>query len=209
MEQLSYISLLKGQNLKDSKREVLYWCDVLGLNDYINSPAEQLSKGNQQKVQLISALLNNPTLLVLDEPFSGLDPVNTKLIKTILEYLISQGVYIILSSHQMHVVEEYCENILILDSGKSVVQGNLNEIKKSLGYNNFLIKTSDDISNFITDDMILVNKTVDTYEFKNTADNLSHTFLKTLLENNICITRFEVKEPSLQEIFIEKVGGKK
>ena len=206
MEQLSYISLLKGQSLKEARKEVLYWCDVLGLNDYINSPAEQLSKGNQQKVQLISALLNNPTLLVLDEPFSGLDPVNTKLIKTVLEYLISQGVYIILSSHQMHVVEEYCENILILDNGNSVVQGNLNEIKKSLGSNNFLIKTSDDISKFITDDMSLVNKTVDTYEFKNTSDNLAYVFLKKLLDNNINIIQFEIKEPSLQEIFIEKVG---
>lgn len=206
MEQLSYISSLKGQNLKESKKEVLYWCDVLGLNDYINSPAEQLSKGNQQKVQLISALINNPTLLVLDEPFSGLDPVNTKLIKTVLGYLISQGVYIILSSHQMSVVEEYCENILILDNGNSVVQGNLNEIKRNLGYNNFLIKTSDDISKFITDDMKLVNKTVDTYEFINTSDNLAHTFLKKLLDNNINIIQFEIKEPSLQEIFIEKVG---
>ena len=206
MEQLSYISSLKGQTLKDSKKEVLYWCDVLGLNDYINSPAEQLSKGNQQKVQLISALLNNPTLLILDEPFSGLDPVNTKLIKTVLEYLISKGVYIILSSHQMHVVEEYCENILILNNGNSVVQGNLNEIKKNLGYNNFLIKTNDDISKFITNDMKLVNKTVDTYEFTITSENLAHAFLKKLLENNINVIQFEIKEPSLQEIFIEKVG---
>jgi len=206
MEQLCYISSLKGQGVKESRKEVLYWCDVLGLNDYINSPAEQLSKGNQQKVQLISALLNNPTLLILDEPFSGLDPVNTKLIKTVLEYLISQGVYIILSSHQMHVVEEYCENILILNNGSSVVQGNLNEIKRSLGYNNFIIKTSDDISKFITDDMKLINKTVDTYEFKNSSDNSAHTFLRKLLENNINIIQFEIKEPSLQEIFIEKVG---
>lgn len=206
MEQLSYIASLKGQTSKEAKKEVLYWCDVLGLNDYINSPAEQLSKGNQQKVQLISALLNNPTLLVLDEPFSGLDPVNTKLIKTVLEFLISKGVYIILSSHQMHVVEEYCENILILDNGNSVVQGNLNEIKRNLGYNNFLIKTSDDISKFITDDMKLVNKTVDTYEFTITSDNLAHAFLRKLLENNINIIQFEIKEPSLQEIFIEKVG---
>lgn len=206
-EQLIYLGMLKGLTFRNSRQAANYWCNKFNLLEYMNSPAEQLSKGNQQKVQLITALLNEPNLLILDEPFSGLDPVNANLIKEILEKLIENGTYVILSTHQMHTVEEFCEDILILNKGKCIVYGNLREIKKTFGKNNFVIETPNDISSLIPKDFVLLNKSVNTYEFKIESEIQANNFLKMLLENNILVDKFEIREPSLQEIFIKKVGA--
>lgn len=207
-EQLIYLSMLKGLSWSNARYATNYWCNKFGLLNNINSPVEQLSKGNQQKVQLITSVINDPQLLIVDEPFSGLDPVNTEIIKEVLEDFIKKGTYIILSTHQMHTVEEFCKDILILDKGKTILQGDLREIKNNFGKSNFIIKTPNDITNLIPKDMVLLNKTVDTYEFKTSSEMQASNFLQILLKNNICIDKFEKKEPSLQEIFIKKVGAK-
>lgn len=208
-DQLMYFATLKGMNKSEAIKAIEYWCEKLDIYEYINKPAEQLSKGNQQKVQLIISIIHNPELLVLDEPFSGLDPVNTQIIKGVIEELISKGTYIILSSHQMSVVEEYCRDILILNKGKTVVKGNLADIKKSYGKTNLLVKTYDDISKILPKGIEIIDKNVNSYEFKITNQDMPKEFLKTLVENNINIDKFEVKEPSLHEIFIDKVGEAK
>lgn len=208
-DQLMYFATLKGMNKSEAIKAIEYWCEKLDIYEYINKPAEQLSKGNQQKVQLIISIIHNPELLVLDEPFSGLDPVNTQIIKGVIEELISKGTYIILSSHQMPVVEEYCRDILILNKGKTVVKGNLADIKKSYGKTNLLVKTYDDISKILPKGIEIIDKNVNSYEFKITNQDMPKEFLKTLVENNINIDKFEVKEPSLHEIFIDKVGEAK
>lgn len=208
-DQLMYFATLKGMNKSEAIKAIEYWCEKLDIYEYINKPAEQLSKGNQQKVQLIISIIHNPELLVLDEPFSGLDPVNTQIIKGVIEELISKGTYIILSSHQMSVVEEYCRDILILNKGKTVVKGKLADIKKSYGKTNLLVKTYDDISKILPKGIEIIDKNVNSYEFKITNQDMPKEFLKTLVENNINIDKFEVKEPSLHEIFIDKVGEAK
>lgn len=177
------------------------------MSQYLNMTAEQLSKGNQQKIQLISAFVNNPELLFLDEPFAGLDPINIEIIKEAIHTLLKQGTYIILSTHQMSVVEEYCKNILLIDKGNCLLEGSLLDIKKEYGYSNILIKSHDNIINLLPKDIEIVNKTVDTIEIKNTVN--SQSLLEKLVKDKVNIEKFEIKEPSLQEIFIKKVGENK
>lgn len=197
--------MLKGLSYQNSKHAMEYWCDKFRVYEYINSPVEQLSKGNQQKIQIITTLLNDPQLLILDEPFSGLDPVNTQIIKEILEEFAKKGAYIVLSTHQMHTVEEFCKDILILNKGQAVLQGSLRKIKEEYGKNNIIIKTPNNIEKLIPKDITLIDKTIDTYEFKIQSEGQANKFLAMLLSNDIFIDKFEIKEPSLQEIFINKV----
>ena len=152
------------------------------------------------------AVIHKPELLILDEPFSGLDPVNTKIIKEIIMELINAGTYIILSSHQMAVVEEYCENIVMLKQGKAVLQGNLNQIKKSYGRNNLLIETYQNIDSYIPENIKIIDKKANGYELKVEKEEDAQKLLETLVANKIVLQKFELKESSLQEIFIDKVG---
>ncbi len=205
-DQLMYFATLKGMKKEDAKEATISWCKRLGLEEYLYKPAEQLSKGNQQKVQLMIAIIHKPELLILDEPFSGLDPVNTKIIKEIIMDLIKQGTYIILSSHQMAVVEEYCQDIVMLKQGKTVLQGNLNEIKRAYGRNNLLIETYENIESYIPNNMKIIDKKANGYELKIENEEDAQKLLQSLVQNKIGIQKFELKEPSLQEIFIDKVG---
>ena len=124
-----YFAKLKGMKKADAEKNIDYWLERLKMTEYKNSLAEKLSKGNQQKIQFIIAVMHNPDLVVLDEPFSGLDPVNTDLLKDVILELVEKGKYIVMSSHQMNSVEEFCDDIVILSRGKTVLKGNLNEIK--------------------------------------------------------------------------------
>ena len=130
----------------------------------------------------------------------------TKIIKEIIHDLIKQGTYIILTSHQMSVVEEYCQDIIMLKAGKTVLQGNLNEIKKSYGRNNLSIETYQEIENFIPANIKIIDKKANGYELKIEKEEDAQRLLEKLVENKIILQKFELKEPSLQEIFIEKVG---
>jgi ABC-2 type transport system ATP-binding protein len=169
--------------------------------------ADQFSKGNQQKIQLMAALLSDPELLILDEPLSGLDPVNSDLFKAIIREEIAKGKYLIMSSHQMPTIEEFCEDITILNRGKTVLQGNLNQIKKSYGRVNMFIKCEADIMPYVVElGLTLINKTPSEYQFKVIGEEQANLLLTKLLEEKIPIIKFELREPSLHEIFVEKVG---
>ena len=144
-DQLVYFANLKGLGKKEADEAVRYWLGKLNLMEYINSPAEKLSKGNQQKVQFVTAMLHNPDLIVLDEPFSGLDPVNTEVLSNIMKELVSEGKYIIMSSHQMGVIEEFCSDLVILNRGKTVLKGNLKKIKDSYETNKVMLETDNDV----------------------------------------------------------------
>ncbi len=128
-DQLMYFAKLKGMNKKDADVAIKKWAKILKVEEYLPMEAEKLSKGNQQKIQFMTAIIHNPELIVLDEPFSGLDPVNTEILKNVIIDLVSEGKYIIMSSHQMVSIEEFCSDILILNKGKTVLKGNLKEIK--------------------------------------------------------------------------------
>lgn len=206
-EQLVYFARLRGVSVKQAKETIKYWINRLSVEEYKNKPAEQLSKGNQQKIQLISALVHDPELIILDEPLSGLDPVNTDLFKSVINELIQKGKYIIMSSHQMGAIEEYCQEILILKDGKTVLQGNLNQIKKGYGRTNLSIKCDLEIDKLIEQQGIrLVSKSPNGYEFKISSEHEAYSMLNELMHGNVGLQKFEIREPSLHEIFVEKVG---
>lgn len=205
-DQLVYFANLKGLNKRAADKAVKMWLDKLNLMEYINSPAEKLSKGNQQKVQFITSMLHDPDLIVLDEPFSGLDPVNTEILSKIMKDLVKSGKYIIMSSHQMSVIEEFCSDLVILNRGKTVLSGNLKEIKDSYETNKVLIETTDEIDGILKKLKVdVLDKNDDEYLVSADADN-RRELLKELVKNNIDVKTFKVIKPTLHEIFIEKVG---
>ena len=209
-EQLTYFGKLRGLDTKSVKKAISYWLDRLGVTEYANSTAEQLSKGNQQKIQLITALVHDPELIILDEPLSGLDPVNADLFKSVIYELIEKGKYIIMSSHQMQSVEEYCEELLILKNGQTVLQGNLKEIKASYGRTNLTVSCKEEIDSLIENQhMKLVSKNNAGYEFKIHSDEEAYGLLEKIMEAKVRLDKFEIREPSLHEIFVEKVGEQK
>lgn len=205
-DQLVYFANLKGLDKRAADKAVKMWLDKLNLMEYINSPAEKLSKGNQQKVQFITAMLHDPDLIVLDEPFSGLDPVNTEILSKIMKDLVKSGKYIIMSSHQMSVIEEFCSDLVILNRGKTVLSGNLKEIKDSYETNKVLIETTNEIDGILKKLKVdVLDKNDDEYLVSADADD-RRKLLKELVKNNIDVKTFKVIKPTLHEIFIEKVG---
>lgn len=223
MDQLLYFAKLKNVDKAEAKEKIKYWSGLLELDEYLYPEAhssskrkkkvkpmnaDQLSKGNQQKIQLMAALIDDPEILVFDEPISGLDPVNTDLFKGIIRQEMSRGKYIIMSSHQMATVEEFCRDITILDHGEAVLQGDLNEIKRGYGRVNLEIKCDDDFSDVIKSyDLKVVNETPDGTMLKVVDEAQAREFLNALIAAGHQIVRFELREPSLHEIFVEKVGG--
>jgi len=219
LDQLLYFATLKNVPKKTALERIRTWSKKFQVDEYIfpssigksnkkkEYMADQLSKGNQQKIQLITALISEPELLILDEPLSGLDPVNTDLFKGIIHEIAKSDKYLIMSSHQMPVIEEFCSDITILNKGKTVLQGDLNTIKKGYGRVNLFVKCEDDIEKYIKENGIaVVEKTPSEYHLKVNDENHAMIFLKKLIENNVAVIKFELREPSLHEIFIEKVG---
>lgn len=219
MDQLMYFAKLKKVPKDVAKERILYWAKKLQVEEYLypakkgkkiekDKTADQLSKGNQQKIQLMAALLSDPELIVLDEPLSGLDPVNTDLFKGIIREIIDQGKYVIMSSHQMATIEEFCEDITILNRGKVVLQGNLNEIKKGYGRVNLLVKCDNPFDEIIEKhELEVISVTPEVTQIRVQSEAQAKEFLASLMEADKQVIRFELREPSLHEIFIEKVGG--
>ena len=206
-EQLLYFAKLKGMTEQEAQKSINYWMKRLEIEDYKEMTAEKLSKGNQQKVQFITAIVHNPELIVLDEPFSGLDPVNTELLRNVILELVKEGKYIIMSAHQMSVVEEFCTDILILNKGKTVLQGNLKDIKNSYQANKLEINTESPIEEYIKQAGLCIEHAKDDfYEIAITEENQGYALFNLLAQNHVQVRRFEIKKPSLHDIFIEKVG---
>lgn len=208
LEQLIYFGVLRGMKKHEAKESAQSLMDRLGVIEYKNMLTEKLSKGNQQKIQLITTLIHDPKLIFLDEPFSGLDPVNTEMMRNLLYELVEAGKYIVLSSHQMSTVEEYCKNLVILHKGKTILQGNLSQIKSGYGHTNLIIKTDQDISAFALEEGLqLIRERADETEYRITGDEMANSFLNKILEAGIYPVKYEITEPSLNEIFIGKVGA--
>ena len=205
--QLIYFAELKGMKTQEASEEIKYWMERLKIDEYQNMTAEKLSKGNQQKVQFITAILNNPELIVLDEPFSGLDPVNTELLKEVIIELVKKGKYIIMSSHQMTSIEEFCKDVVIINKGKTVLKGNLKEIKNSYPANRLEINADKDITSYINEAGMTIEKNIDNnYEIKIENEEQAQSLMKTLVVQGVKLNKFELQKPSLNDIFIEKVG---
>ncbi len=206
-EQLIFFAELKGMKKEDACKEIDYWMKRLKVEEYKNMTAEKLSKGNQQKIQFIISILHNPELIILDEPFSGLDPVNTEMLREVILELVEKGKYIVMSSHQMTSIEEFCKDIVIINKGKTVLKGNLQEIKNSYKANRLEIDSEKEISKEIEKlDMKILKQVDRNYEIEIKDEEKVYTLMKNLVNNNIKINKFELKRPSLNDIFIEKVG---
>ena len=207
MEQLMYFAELKGMKKDDAIQSINKWAKELKVEEYLQMPAEKLSKGNQQKIQFMTAIIHNPELVVLDEPFSGLDPVNTEILKNIIINLVKNGKYVIMSAHQMATIEEFCSDILILNKGKTVLQGNLKQIKETYPANRVEIDVKQNIDSYIKEvGLEIENVANNNYIIKLNEEEKAHILLNKLINAGIKVNKFDIKKPTLNDIFIEKVG---
>lgn len=205
-EHLVFLGRLNGLTKNDAVTATKEMIERFQLGEYSHKRIEELSKGNQQKVQTISTLLHRPAILFLDEPFSGLDPVNTSLLKEMLLEGKQQGQTIVFSSHRMDQVEEMCEDICIIHRGKGILSGNLREIKKSMGRQLVRIAVEGDMSFYHKiPELQFIGKTSDYYEFKLAEKADTNQILATAAQAGQVI-RFELVEPTLDQIFVSKVG---
>lgn len=206
IEQAQFYGGLKGLTKEKIEQRLDYLLDRLQIKEYKTRKIKELSKGNQQKIQLIMSILNEPKLLILDEPFSGLDPINIELFKSIIMELKEKGTSIIFSSHRMDHVEYFCDSLIILVKGKTVLSGNLKEIKENFRKKNIIIEgdiNEDDISKI--KGVLKVEKNKGTYNISIESVDIANEVFKNISKCKN-ITKFVVEEPSLNEIFIEKVG---
>lgn len=206
-DQLMYFAELKGMDKKSADKSIKKWAKELKVEEYLQMTAEKLSKGNQQKIQFMTAIIHNPELVILDEPFSGLDPVNTRLLKDIIISLVKDGKYVIMSAHQMATIEEFCEDILILCKGKTVLQGKLKEIKETYPVNRMKIDVNQNIDDAISNlGLNIENKVGTEYTIKIDGAEKAHELLNKMVSQGINVDKFEIMKPTLNDIFIEKVG---
>ena len=205
LEQCEFYGTLKGMSENKIHERLDYLLDKFGISEYKNKKIKELSKGNQQKIQFITAILNEPKLLILDEPFSGLDPFNVELFKSEIVEMSKRGSMIIFSSHRMEHVELFCKKIVVIMHGASVLEGYLNEIKSQYRKKNILIKGDIDIDKISkVKGVVNVEKLNDEYVVKIENNKISQDVFKAIKNSNI--TKFVVEEPSLNEIFVSKVG---
>lgn len=214
IEQMVYLGRIRGISKSEAVANSKKWLKRLGVLEYENAKLETLSKGNQQKVQLASTLVCDPDIVILDEPFSGLDPVNSRILQDVVMELIGQNKIVIFSSHQMSYVEEFCKDIVIINKGDFVLSGDLDNIKREFGKNQLVVsavdKTLDDLENIINEHMSdileITGRTKEELIIKNVADVSRKQILSKFISENIEIERFETYKPSLNDIFVSKVG---
>lgn len=207
IDQLVYFTELKGMSHSEATGAADYWLGRLGMTEYRNKRLDTLSKGNQQKIQLITAIAHNPQVVILDEPFSGLDPVNAMLLKKVVKETIAKGKIVLFSSHQMNYIEEFCDSIAILNGGQVVLSGDLHDIKKNYPRNRLVIRSEE-------------NEAISA-EYKNACERTEDgglllrlkkpeekgRVMKALTEK-YDIDEIRVYEPSLNDIFVEYAGSR-
>ena len=205
-EQIVYLARLRGMQKQAALKELDYWLNRFKVPEYADKKVEELSKGNQQKIQFIAAVIHKPRLLILDEPFSGLDPVNVEQLKEAVLELKNAGTTIVFASHRMEHVEEMCEHICIMHKGSPVVHGSLREIKRSFGKKNLVIHADFDTS-FLKDypGVIKAKITAEGIHLQISGEQVAEDILKEIVGKGF-IRKFVLEEPSLNDIFIEKVG---
>ena len=205
IDQLTYFAELKGMSHKAAVQSIDYWLGRLGMTEYRNKRLDTLSKGNQQKIQLITALAHNPDIVILDEPFSGLDPVNAMLLKDVVKEQIAKGKIVLFSSHQMSYIEEFCDSIAILNNGVVALHGDLHDIKRDYPRDRLVVKTE-------KPDAIKADLGASCTVMENgdlmirLADPCEKKATMTRLVENYDIDEVKVYEPSLNDIFVEYAG---
>ena len=207
-EMIEYYGVLKGMDESDIDKKLDYWLEKFEITEYKNKKIKELSKGNQQKIQFISAVINDPKLLILDEPFTGLDPINVNFLKEAVKELQKKGCSIIFSSHQMEYIEDFCEQLIILVHGRAILNGSLDEIKENYAKKNIIIKADD-----LDIDAIKKIKGVKDVEQKANEvvvhiEDISISKSVFDIVKDKYVTKYVVADAPLNEIFIHYVGGK-
>lgn len=206
-DQIVYLARLRGMQKTEALVELRSWLERFKIPDYENKKVEELSKGNQQKIQFIAAVVHKPKLLILDEPFSGLDPVNVEMLKEAVLTLKENGATIVFSSHRMEHVEEMCEHLCILQKGSPVVSGSLKDIKREFGKKNLVIHADfalDSLKNF--PGVVKAKVTMEGIHLQIDGEEVAGKILRDIVDQGF-IRKFALEEPSLNDIFIEKVGN--
>ncbi|MBQ8906435.1 MAG: ATP-binding cassette domain-containing protein [Ruminococcus sp.] len=205
LDQLTYFAELKGMSRKAAIQSIDYWLDRLGMTEYRNKRLDTLSKGNQQKIQLITALAHDPDIVILDEPFSGLDPVNAMLLKDVVKEQIAKGKIVLFSSHQMSYIEEFCDSIAILKNGVVALHGDLHDIKRDYPRDRLVVRTENPdaiLSDFGTACTVMEDGALRIQ----LASADEKKAVMTRLVENYDIDEVKVFEPSLNDIFVEYAG---
>ena len=205
IDQLTYFAELKGMSRKAAVQSIDYWLERLGMTEYRNKRLDTLSKGNQQKIQLITALAHDPDIVILDEPFSGLDPVNAMLLKDVVKEQIAKGKIVLFSSHQMSYIEEFCDSIAILNNGVVALHGDLHDIKRDYPRDRLVVRTESPdaiIADFGSSCAVMENGDL---MIRLAAPSEKKAIMTRLVEN-YDIDEVKVFEPSLNDIFVEYAG---
>jgi len=212
-EQLRFLSSLYGIPDAVARAEIDAWLERFRIPDYRDRRVEELSKGNQQKIQFIAAILHDPDVMIMDEPFSGLDPINVRLLKEAFLTMRERGKTLIFSTHQMETVEELCESIAIVDRGRVVVHGSVRDVRRGMGRKVVRLATEGD-GRFVEtltqidglDGLTIGARRADFVELQLPADLDPERILRAAMDRGQRVTRFEIAEPSLEEVFFEHVG---
>lgn len=202
---LIYLATIKGVKKFDAKKRIAKWMEKFDLADHSRKKLKELSKGMQQKAQLIATLVHEPQIVIIDEPFSALDPVNTQMVKDILRELRDRNITVVMCTHQMHQVEELCDRILLIDHGKTMLYGNLLDIQRSYTGQDVLLTTANDID-VINDFPSYEKVNGNTYRLVLPSDISPGQFLRRLVNQNIEVEQYQVAAPTLDEIFIQVVN---
>lgn len=213
-DQMMYLAMLRGMNKKQAYESTVKWLEKLEVSEYINRKLDTLSKGNQQKVQLAATLVGEPKLVILDEPFSGLDPVNAQILKSVIRELIEEGRIVIFSSHQMSYVEEFCEDIVIINHGVNVLSGHLDDIKteygkgrKVLAAENYSLDELKAVCEEKLSDYVTVYGATKKEVILTLKDGVEQwRLLEQIHSCGIEVKNFGANEPSLNDIFVSRVG---
>jgi len=205
-EHLLYLAQLKGLSPANARKEIDAWLEKFEITDWWSKKVEDLSKGMQQKIQFIATVVHRPKLLILDEPFTGLDPINSNLIKDEIAALNASGISIIFSTHRMEQVEEMCDHIVLINRGKNVLQGEVKSIKNEYKQNLFLVESDSALPEDFRNRFSVAAEEKNRVTVRLEAENEAERLLRYLLDQKVKIQRFEELLPTFNEIFIARVG---
>jgi len=207
-EQLMYLAQLKGLSRRDAKKSIDFWFEKFGIGDWWNKRVQELSKGMQQKIQFVATVMHDPKLIILDEPFSGLDPINTNLIKSEIDELNNNSASIVFSTHRMEQVEEICEHIVLINQGAKILEGKVSDVKEAFKENKYKIGFKGRMpSGLSSDSFSVLADTEDEFLIQIKPGHNSNELLRELMQKGITIQSYNEILPSLNEIFINKVKG--
>lgn len=205
-EQLVYLCRLKGIGLQEARDSIRYWLKRFKAHEWVDKEVEELSKGMQQKIQFVATIAHNPDCLIFDEPFSGLDPINSEMLKEVILELRESGKTILFATHRMEQVEQLCDNIALFNNGELILSGELNRIRSSYGKNSIRLRFSGNSSFLNTLEHVRINNKSTNFAEIRLLDGADDQVILKEAQKHVRIQSFELVEPGIQEIFIDSIS---